>query len=224
MNRKKPTYRRRIVLVDRDFQLRFIGRFAGLLLFYLVLFLIISMVAPVGISLLGGSDDWAMMETAFRVDVLLRMVLAPLLCTFLCVFAHGVLETFRVAGPHYRFRQVFKDLKGGTVPRGVKIRKDDYLQETCRAFDGALVSLHDRIGQMQGQSRRLSHLMEAASSGDPEAVQAAAQAQAELHQALHAFELVGGAPGNQPLSPAGEDSSLPVEPVAAEPSREPVAS
>ena len=37
--------------------------------------------------------------------MLLKIVLVPLICTFLCLFYHGFVETFRIAGPNYRFRR-----------------------------------------------------------------------------------------------------------------------
>src|SRR5262245_17544851 len=102
MQDKQRSDRRGTVLIDRAFQLRFIGRLAGILFFYLLIFLVISVVAPVAFTFLGDTPDWALTETAFRVEVVLRIILAPLLCTFLCLFAHGVLETFKIAGPQYR--------------------------------------------------------------------------------------------------------------------------
>src|SRR5262245_22610392 len=102
----KSVRKRATVLIDREFQLRFIVRLAGVLFFYLLVFLLISVVAPVGFTFLGDAPDWALTETAFRVEVLLRLILAPLVCTFLCLFAHGVIETFRIAGPNYRFKAV----------------------------------------------------------------------------------------------------------------------
>ena len=48
------------------------------------------------------------------------LILAPLVCTFLCLFTHGVLETFRVAGPSYRFRVVFRDLIRGRIPDAIR--------------------------------------------------------------------------------------------------------
>src|SRR6185295_7047708 len=131
---------------------RFIGRLGIVLFFYLLVFLVISVVAPVAFTFLGDAPDWAMTETAFRVEVLLRLILAPLVCTFLCLFAHGVLETFRVAGPNYRYKAVLRDLANLRIPRGVRTRKGDYLHDTTAAFDQALTSMHDYVRDLKSAS------------------------------------------------------------------------
>lgn len=217
-NQTPRMYQRRKILVDRSFQLRFILRVGGLLFFYFLLFLMISLVGPVGISLVGNPADEVMMETAFRVEVLLRLVLPPLACTFLCILAHGIFETFRIAGPSFRFRQVFRDLQQLRVPRGVRIRKDDYMQDTCEAFHQALVTVHDTLASLQADSRTLSRSLE---SGRQELTPGAEQAARRMEATLAQFQLLTAAPECRPV-PApyavGEEgepaSEEPVEPLA----------
>ena len=71
MGNSQHLEQRKTILIDRDFQLSFIGRLGGFLLFYLLLFLIIAIVAPVVFTFLGDPPEWALMETAFRVEVLM---------------------------------------------------------------------------------------------------------------------------------------------------------
>jgi hypothetical protein len=206
--------RRGRILVDRDFQLRFIGRLGGTLLFYLLLFLVISIVAPVAFTFLGDPPEWAVMETAFRVEVLLRLILAPLVCTFLCLFFHGILETFRIAGPNHRFKTIFRGLQEFRVPRGVQIRKGDFLQDTAREFDEALVAVHDQVLLMQQQARAAADLTRLALDGQEDETSRAAIAAAEgLEQATARFKLCSRAPACLPLGANGQ----PVEPMAERP-------
>lgn len=198
----KPRGRRATVLIDREFQLRFIARLGGLLFFYLLLFLLVSVVAPVAFTFLGDPPDWALTETAFRVEVLLRLILAPLVCTFLCLFCHGVLETFKVAGPNYRYKAVLRDVAELRIPRGVRTRKGDYLRETTDTFDRALTTLHDHVRELQRSSRDAAAkvkdaLVEAPAS---DASRAALAAVTQLDAELARFTLLSRAPECRPLA------------------------
>jgi hypothetical protein len=209
--------RRAAVLIDREFQLRFIGRLGGVLFFYLMIFLLISVVAPVAFTFLGDPPEWALTETAFRVEVLLRLILAPLVCTFLCLFAHGVLETFKVAGPNYRYKAVLRDLANFRIARGVRTRKGDYLSATTAAFDQALTTLHDGVRDLQRSSRdaaaKVKDALVDAPSGD--ASRAALAAMTQLEEGLARFTLLTQAPECKPVSL----DETPVEP--RETTREP---
>lgn len=192
--------RRKTVLIDRDFQLRFIGRLGGFLLFYLLLFLVIAIVAPVVFTFLGDPPEWALMETAFRVEVLMRLILAPLVCTFLCLFAHGVLETFRIAGPNFRFKAVMHDLSRLRVPRGVQVRKSDLLQDTAAEFHQALVVVHDQLATVRGETKTaLAKARQALGPATGEAGQEALAALAKLEREVNAFELLTCAPMCEPI-------------------------
>ncbi len=203
MHESKRAEHRSRVLIDRGFQLGLIGRMGGMFAFYLLLFLVISILAPMAFTFLGDPPEWALMETSFRIDVLLRLFLAPLLCTFLCMFAHGVLETFKIAGPNFRFKAVMKDLARMRLPRGVRIRKDDYLQETASEFDAALVALHERVRSLKERSGAASRKVGAAlGSSKSEAAQDALAAVALVDEELATFELCGQAPTCEPLPPS----------------------
>lgn len=212
-----PDNKRRRVLIDRDFQLRFILRFSGLLVFYFLLFMIISVVAPVGLSLLDSNAEGFMLETAWRVDVLLRLVLAPLFCTFLCLLAHGVLETFRIAGPNHRFRMTCLKLKQLIVPRGMRVRQGDYLQETAKAMSEALEALHDKMLQVRSESRAALAAIQAAGGQGQEVPASVVQAIHRVDESLREVQLVTTAPACEPLEEEGGDSvspeSLGVQPV-----------
>ena len=205
------------VLIDREFQLRFISRLAVVLFFYLLVFLLISVVAPVAFTLLSDAPDWALTETAFRVEVLLRLILAPLLCTFLCLFAHGVIETFRIAGPNFRFKAVLRDLAQLRLPRGVTTRRGDYLRDTAAEFDKALIVLHDGVRDLKRLNKEASARTREALQDAPqgEATTAALAALDEMAKRLARFELVSAAPQCRPLEGDGAPVEPIVEPAAA---------
>ena len=205
------------VLIDREFQLRFISRLGVVLFFYLLVFLLISVVAPVAFTLMSDAPDWALTETAFRVEVLLRLILAPLLCTFLCLFAHGVIETFRIAGPNFRFKAVLRDLAKLRLPRGVTTRRGDYLRDTAVEFDKALIVLHDGVRDLKRLSTEASARTREALQDAPqgEATTAALAALDEIAKRLARFELVSAAPQCRPLEGDGAPGEPIVEAAAA---------
>lgn len=209
MASRNPAERRKQVLIDRDFQLRFIGRLGGFLVFYFLLFLVIAIVAPVVFTFLGDPPEWALMETAFRVEVLLRLILAPLACTFLCLFAHGVLETFRIAGPNYRFKQVLRAVAQLRLPRGVQIRKGDLMQDTAAEFHLALVALHDQMRALREETAQAGAKARAAlGPATGEAGQEALAALERVEARVGGFELVTCSPACLPIA---ADGAAPVE-------------
>ncbi len=211
MDERRPADGRKRYLIDAGFQLRFVTRLIGTLCFYLFVFFLISIGAPIAFTFLGDPSDWAVTEAAFRVEVVLRLILAPLLCTFLCLFFHGILETFRIAGPNHRFKQVFRELRNFRLPRGMEIRKGDYLQDTARDLDESLVALHDQVARLQQQARAAVVAARAACSAEEnEASGAAAAAIEAVEQGLARFELRGRAPE---CLPVGADGA-PAEPIA----------
>ncbi|MBM4013480.1 MAG: hypothetical protein FJ293_00735 [Planctomycetes bacterium] len=209
-----PANQRKTVLIDRAFQLGFIRRLGGALCFYFLLFVVIAVVAPVAFTFLGHPPEWAMMETAFRVEVLLRIVLAPLICTFICLFAHGVLETFRIAGPNFRFRALARDLQRLRIPRGVRIRKGDLLQDTADELHRGLIAVHDQLTAVKSEvvaaiEQTRGAMGPARSAGADQALAALARA----GQAITRFELVGCAPE---CAREMAETMPPVEPLAAD--------
>jgi hypothetical protein len=220
MSQSSAKNRRRNILIDREFQLRYIGRFSSLLLFYFLLFLMLSVVAPVGFSLLTSQAESAMMETAFRIDVLLRLVLAPLVCTFLCLFAHGVIETFRVAGPSYRIRQVSKAMGELRLHRGVKIRKDDYLQDTCDALDRGLKQVTQVLEEAKEQCQVVAQEVEELSTRRDVPAQLVLAVE-RMQASLGRITLLPSSPGDEQAASA-EESSI-SEKLATQPEPEGVA-
>lgn len=61
----------------------------------------------------------------------------------LCFFV-GILVTFRVAGPLYRFEKHLEAIARGVDPGPCRIRKGDDLQDFCATFNAALTRMRDR--------------------------------------------------------------------------------
>ena len=56
----------------------------------------------------------------------------------------GVLVTFRIAGPIYRFEQYLKEVANGGNPGPCRVRKGDELSELCDAINAAVATLREK--------------------------------------------------------------------------------
>lgn len=78
---------------------------------------------------------------------MLQSVLITSLCVILpLILGVGVLVTFRVAGPVYRFEQYMKHVAAGESVGPCRIRKGDELQELCDAINSAMASMRSSDG------------------------------------------------------------------------------
>jgi methyl-accepting chemotaxis protein len=67
----------------------------------------------------------------------------------IAVCVHALFFSHRMAGPMYRFRQIFKALTAGKVPGQQRLRKGDYLQAEMALINEMLSSLQSKISQIQ---------------------------------------------------------------------------
>lgn len=72
-----------------------------------------------------------------------------------------VRETHRVAGPLYRFRQVFRTIASGDLSLRVRVRDGDYLTQEADELDRMVVALRDCVSHMQHSIDRVAAAVEA---------------------------------------------------------------
>jgi methyl-accepting chemotaxis protein len=135
-------YKRRKKLIQPRLQFRLIFTFLGVALLSLLLqFLLFGAT----ISQLAGDlpqDGPQLMERIPQYTlVVFAISLGVLLPMTVCV---GVIVTFRIAGPLYRFEQHLKAIARGEDPGVCRIRRDDELQEFCNTFNDALDKVRSR--------------------------------------------------------------------------------
>jgi len=141
------TYKRRKKLIQPRLQIRLILAFLGVALLALMLQFILfaSTIATLAADLPQEGEILIERIPGYTVAVLLISIGVLLPLTFFV----GILTTFRVAGPLYRFEQHLKSIARGEDPGVCRIRNGDELQDFCRTFNAAL----DRIradGRMGG--------------------------------------------------------------------------
>jgi hypothetical protein len=128
--------RRRIVLIDKSFQVGMALRIVVYLAGYFVFFFMMAALAPLLGTVLGGASH---AETTVALDDFLAFssrLLSPLALTFICLALHTILLSHRVAGPAYHVQRIMQQVSDGNLAQTIHLRKGDYLTEvenTCNA-------------------------------------------------------------------------------------------
>jgi hypothetical protein len=134
--------RRRTTLIQPRLQIRLIAAFLGMSTFALVLqfILFVSRLSDLAADLpqdgplvLERVPDHVLWTACVSFGVLLPLT-----------FIVGVLVTFRIAGPVYRFERFLKEIIRGEKPADCRLRKGDELQELCRLLNEATAELRAR--------------------------------------------------------------------------------
>jgi nitrogen fixation/metabolism regulation signal transduction histidine kinase len=132
-------------LVDKPFQLKLASYFVGIvlvaLLFQFVLFA--SSVSGTAAAFSEVSDG---LYAQFR-DDLVRSLFFSMVLVLPLTLGVGILVTFRVAGPIYRFGVFLREVADGAAPGDCKLREGDELQELCTLLNEATAPLRKREGQ-----------------------------------------------------------------------------
>lgn len=148
-------FTRRQKLVRPQLQLWLVGSFVGLAgLALLLQFLVLSF----RLTSSAGNLEGASGQLASEVPGLMLEVLVVSLAVLLpIIFVMGVLLTFRVAGPIYRFEEFLRSVASGEQIGPCKIRKGDKLQGLCDLINEATepVRRRSRPGAAQGDERSI---------------------------------------------------------------------
>jgi len=131
--KSKNSERRRIKLIKPGLQLRLTGIFLGL---SGLGFLLQSLHVGLRLSEVAGNLPH---DGTYLVSMLPELPIEILLFSFGMLMpltvAIGVLVTFRIAGPIYRFEQFLKAVHSGTQIGPCKLRKGDELQDLCELIN-----------------------------------------------------------------------------------------
>ena len=164
--------RRRRFVVDSSLQFKLLLYSVGYILFY---------VAAIGAGLflplmfkLSKADQASPEALAIATSFLyLHYHFWPVaLLSIIVVALHSILISHRVAGPLYRFRLIFQDLKEGAIPRAAHLRRKDFLQAEMQSVNEMLAGLSSIISEIQKAGELLEQSIaeykrRAALPGDP---------------------------------------------------------
>lgn len=129
-------YKRRKKLIQPRLQLRLIFTFLGVALLALLLQFLLFGATIAALASDLPQDGPVLLDRIPQYTLLVFGIsLCILLPMTLCV---GVIVTFRIAGPLYRFEQHLLAVARGEDPGVCRIRRDDELQDFCKTLNAAL--------------------------------------------------------------------------------------
>lgn len=130
---QNPKYRRRRKLIQPGLQLRLTLTFVGIAALSLLLQFVLFANAMTELAVGLPSDGAIVME---RTGDMLTAVLGVSFLVFLpLTFAIGVLSTFRIAGPVYRFTSFLRQVQRGERPPDFRLRSGDELKELAQLIN-----------------------------------------------------------------------------------------
>lgn len=145
--------KRRIKLIKPGLQIRLTMTFVGLAALALILQFLLLMARLSEFSVFLPEDGAILFD---RLDSLLLDVLLTSALLFLpLIFAVGILATFRIAGPVYRFERFLEQLVRGEGSGPCRLRKGDHLQELCDLLNRAIETLEKRQSARALEERHL---------------------------------------------------------------------
>lgn len=77
----------------------------------------------------------------------------------LLILVHSVFFSHRIAGPLYRFRNVFKAIGQGDLMVQTKIRDHDYLQQEAEGLEHMIVELRSKLAEIKTDCQALDDLV-----------------------------------------------------------------
>ena len=133
------TYKRREILVNRKVQLGMSLSLIAWIFVYVVAFAFVSNAASMWTVVIGSESDPGYTEAVERLRWFAQSTLLPLGIAMVCVAAHCLLFTHRIAGPVHRFKVVFSELAAGRFPeRPVTLRDGDYFTDVAAELNKAV--------------------------------------------------------------------------------------
>jgi methyl-accepting chemotaxis protein len=162
--KKRTVYKRRVrnILIHKPMQREFTFVMISLLMVstMAIAFVIHETIREVAT---GGGFQFGKINACENLSEISQMLImrvsSILFVTLMVIGVFGVFFLHRVAGPVYRFRQIFMRINDGEYPNLIKLREGDFFSETAaeinrliqklRADDGKIKKLKEQIGTVQ---------------------------------------------------------------------------
>lgn len=122
-------YKRKIKLIKPRFQLKLTMVFVGFSALSLLLQFVLFTSSLTETALELPQDGALLIEQTS--GILMRVILTSCLLFLPLIFMVGVLTTFKIAGPIYRFEQFLNSVHRGENPGDIRLRSGDELHDFC---------------------------------------------------------------------------------------------
>jgi len=142
-------YKRRTTIIRPKLQMKLTLTFVGLTLLALMLQFMVFLRAMTSIAVSLPSDHDVLMDAV--PEVLVQSLLLTFCVVVPLIFLVGVLLTFRIAGPVYRFEAFLKQILRGENPGECHLRKGDELNELCGLINQVTQPLREKLPQPESK-------------------------------------------------------------------------
>lgn len=156
-----PSYKRRIMIVDREFQFRFIRRIVLLatlivasslsllaICYYVSLDIQTAIVQPLPLAV--GENVPMIGESATILSVLFPVIVVSIAVTLAVTLVFGIIMSHRMAGPLFRIQRELKKMAQGDLSGQVRLRKKDDFKSLAHAVNSLKSHWRDRIEELNG--------------------------------------------------------------------------
>ncbi len=158
----KPTYRRRIIYIEKHFQRNFILRFC------LVAIIAMAAASTLLYFLSGDTVTASYRSSHLVLEKTSDAIIGKLVITNLAVLVAFVIVTvfvtlyvsFKIGGPLYRFSQDLEYIAQGNLKKRIRLRKADQLQKFAGDINNMVENIEIRIREIQFQIDGLSEAVE----------------------------------------------------------------
>lgn len=139
--------RRRILLVDKNFQHRFVFQFWAFVVSGSVLFgVLVWALCERSVTTIFRDSRLAIMSTAdFILPTLLFTSLVVILVVGTATAFIALFISHRIAGPVYRLNQDLAKLKDGDLAQSFHLRREDELQSLAASLNGAVQKIRGDV-------------------------------------------------------------------------------
>jgi methyl-accepting chemotaxis protein len=149
----KPSYRRTNVYIDKEFQMKFILKFCGVVAAGAgVTILLLYLLSQQSTSVSFVQARVKVMTTAdFILPLLIQTVLIVMAVVGVASIGVTLIVSHKIAGPLFRFKQTFKELSSGNFTNQVRLRKGDQLLEVAGDFNHMISIVREKLLQANTQ-------------------------------------------------------------------------
>lgn len=151
-----PNFFKRKYIVDPKLQITILVSSLGYVVFFMII-LAVALFMPLLMQMNQlHPNAWRSSEAAKHLVYLHQWLWPACLIGLIIVAIHSIGVSHRIAGPLYRFRNVFAAMGDGVIPKPTRLRKGDLLHSEMDAVNDMLESLRSRIRDIEHAQRSLS--------------------------------------------------------------------
>ena len=149
--------RRHKYLIDGKLQLRLTAVALAYVAFYIVM-MIAAIFVPLIFELRAADPNSHQAYLLAKNFIYLHGHIWPIVLLVMAIVClHSLWFTHKVAGPLYRFRQIFLAIADGKVPGQQRLRKRDYLQPEMKLINKMLWGLREKEANLRDTQKAIAN-------------------------------------------------------------------